>query len=93
MPNDKRANPPVPSPEGGTESLLYQSEDGQTQIEVRLIGETLWLTQNQMAGLFQVDKSGINRHLDNIYDTGELVREATVARFATVQREPKRRDK
>ena len=87
MANRKTTKPPVPSPEGGTELLLYQSEDGQTRIEVRLVGETLWLTQNQMADLFQVDKSGISRHLDSIYETGELAREATVAFFATVQRE------
>ncbi|MBN2104083.1 hypothetical protein JW835_08605 [bacterium] len=67
--------------------LLYQTEDGQTRIEVRLQDETVWLTINQMAELFQVDKSGISRHLKNIYDTHELTREATVAKFATVQQE------
>jgi hypothetical protein len=44
MTDDKTTNPPVPSPEGRTELLLYQSEDGQTRIEVKLVGETLWLT-------------------------------------------------
>lgn len=67
--------------------LLYQTEDGQTRIEVRLVNETLWLTQHQMAELFQVDKSGISRHLENIYETGELLKEATVALFATVRQE------
>jgi hypothetical protein len=83
MADDKKTNLPVPSPQGGTELLLYQSEDGQTRIEVRLVGETLWLTQNQMAELFQVDKSGISRHLKNIFETGELSPESVVAEFAT----------
>ena len=90
MADDKKTNLPVPSPQSGTELLLYQSEDGQARIEVRLVGETLWLTQNQMAELFQVDKSGISRHLDNIYETSELAREATVAKFASVQQEGNR---
>jgi len=72
------------------EMLLYQSEDGESRIEVRLIGETLWLTINQMAELFGVDKSGISRHLKNIYESGELQQEATVAEFATVQQEGSR---
>jgi len=49
--------------------------------------ESVWLTLNQMAELFQVDKSGISRHLKNVFESGELEREATVAKFATVQRE------
>ena len=72
----------VPSALGG-ELLLYQSEDGRTRIEVRIQGETVWLTQQQMAELFQVDKSGISRHLRNIYESGELSPEAVVAKFAT----------
>lgn len=67
------------------ELILYQTEDGKTRIEVKLQDETVWLSLNQMAELFQVDKSGISRHLKNIYDTGELRPEATVANFATVQ--------
>ena len=67
----------------GGDILLYQSEDGQSRIECRLTGETLWLTQNQMAELFQVDKSGISRHIKNIYETGELSMESVVAKFAT----------
>lgn len=74
---------PAPNPQDRTDLLLYQSKDGQTRIEVRLVGETLWLTQNQMAELFQVDKSGISRHLNNIYETGELSPESVVAKFAT----------
>ncbi len=67
--------------------LFYQTEDGQTRLEVRLQGETVWLTLSQMAELFQVDKSGVSRHLKNIYETGELNPAATIANFATVQQE------
>lgn len=67
------------------EIIFYQSEDGAVRLETRLENETLWLTINQMAELFNVDKSGISRHLKNIYATGELSRQATVANFATVQ--------
>ena len=73
-----------------SELILYQTEDGKTRIEVRLQGETVWLTLSQMAELFQVDKSGISRHLKNIYETGELRPEATIANFATVQQEGSR---
>src|SRR3989339_961579 len=72
------------------ELVLYQTEDGKTKIEVRLHVQTVWRTLNQMAELFQVDKSGISRHLKNIYQTGELRTEATIANFATVQKEGSR---
>jgi len=71
----------------GGEIILYQTEDGGTRIQVRMEDETVWLTIAQMAELFQVDKSGISRHLKNVYDTGELLLEATVAKFATVRME------
>jgi hypothetical protein len=70
-----------------TEFLLYRSEDGKIRIETRMENETVWLTINHMAELFGVDKSGISRHLKNIFESGELQREATVAKFATVQNE------
>ena len=73
-----------------TEFLLYQTEDGRTQVEVRMDGETTWLSLGQMAELFQRDKSVISRHINNLFKEGELRREATVAEFATVQREGKR---
>ena len=73
-----------------TEILLYTTEDGRVRIETRMENETVWLTINQMSELFQVDKSGISRHLKNIYETGELNRTSTVAKFATVQNEGKR---
>lgn len=67
--------------------LLYQTEDGQQRIEVRLENETVWLTMNEMADLFQIDKSGISKHLKNIFETNELQEDATVAKIATVRRE------
>jgi hypothetical protein len=73
-----------------TEFLFYQTEDGHVRVETRLQNETIWLTINQMATLFGVDKSGISRHLKNIYETGELSKEGTVAKFATVQMEGER---
>ncbi len=82
-------NKPV-LPESGGEFLLYQTEDGQSRVEVRMQGDTVWLTQQQMAELFHVDKSGISRHLKSIYKSGELELAATVAKFATVQTEGSR---
>ena len=65
------------------EILLYQTVDGQTRLEVAFSGETCWLSLNQLADLFQRDKSVISRHIKNLFDEGELVREAVVAEFAT----------
>jgi prophage maintenance system killer protein len=62
---------------------LYQSEDGDTSVDVHLKDETVWLTLNQMAELLDRDKSVISRHLGNIFQTGELAREAVVAKNAT----------
>lgn len=73
-----------------TEFLLYTAPSGQVKVEVLLNNETLWLTINRMAELFGVDKSGINRHLKNIYESGELDKKATVAKIATVQAEGER---
>ena len=71
--------------------VIYQTEDGQTQIEVRLENETVWLTQSQMAELFQTDRTSIVRHINNIYKVEELDREATCAKIAQVQTEGQRR--
>jgi len=73
--------------ESTSEIILYQTEDGRNRVVVRLEHETVWLTINQMSELFQVYKFGTSRHLKNIYDTGELQREATVAKYAAVQTE------
>lgn len=72
----------LPAAPGG-EFILYQTEDGRTRLEVRFKGETVWLSLNQMATLFQRDKSVISRHIKNIFDEGELVRSAVVAESAT----------
>lgn len=64
--------------------VIYQTPDGTTQLDVRLDGETVWITQNQMAQLFRRDKSVITRHINNIYAEGELERESTSAKFAFV---------
>lgn len=69
------------------EILLYQSEDGETRIDVRLFEESVWLSLNQIADLFGRDKSVISRHISNVFEEGELEREGTVAKFATVQEE------
>ena len=68
---------------GKGEIVLYQSPDGKAALDVRLEGETLWLNLNQMAGLFERDKSVISRHLGNVFKTGELGRHSVVAFFAT----------
>ncbi len=70
--------------------LLYQTPDGETRIEVRLQGETVWLSLDQMAELFQRNKSTISRHIRNAFEQGELKQESTVAFFATVQKEGER---
>ncbi|ODQ36233.1 Virulence protein [Mannheimia haemolytica] len=64
---------------------IYQSQDGKTQVSVQFDKETVWLSLQQMADIFGRDKSVISRHLRNIYQEGELDREATVAKNATVQ--------
>ena len=73
-----------------TEFLLYQAEDGQTRIDVRVQNENVWLSLMQIAELFQRDKSVISRHISNIYGEVELRETATVARYATVQTEGSR---
>lgn len=67
------------------EIIIYQTEDGLTKINVNMQDETVWLSLDQMAELFQRDKSTISRHIKNVFTEGELNREATVAKFATVQ--------
>ena len=79
-----------PDPRPKSELILYQTEDNRTRIEVRLENETVWLSLNQMADLFQRDKSVISKHITNSVDEGELRPEPTVAKFATVQKEGER---
>ena len=71
--------------------LLYQTPDGDSQIEVKLQNDTVWLSLDQMAELFQRNKSTISRHIKNVLEDGELQEEATIANFATVQNEGNRK--
>jgi len=73
-----------------TEILLYQTEDGQTKVEVRLENDTVWLTQVQMVELFQTTKQNISLHIRNIFQEGELQEVSTVKDYLTVQTEGKR---
>ena len=65
----------------GGDILLYQTEDGQTRVEVHLDGETVWLTQKQMAELFQKDIRTINEHIGNIFEEGELKPDSVIRKF------------
>jgi hypothetical protein len=71
------------------EMLIYQTEDGLTKIDVNMQNETVWLSLDQMADLFQRDKSTISRHIKNIFDEGELDRNSVVANFATTAADEK----
>ena len=73
-----------------SEIILYQTEDGRTRVECRFEDETIWLTQALIAELFQKDVRTVNEHLGNIYDEGELEREATLRKFRIVRFEGKR---
>ena len=80
--------PSVP-PTGG-EVLVYRTEDGTIRLDVRLDDETVWLTQQMMAELFQSSKQNISHHIQAIYEEGELEPEATVKKYLTVRREGNR---
>ena len=67
--------------------VIYQTEDGQTQIDVRLENETVWLTQAQMAELFNKTPQNITMHIQNAYKEGELDRESTCKEYLQVQKE------
>ena len=69
------------------EIIIYQTEDGLIKIDVKMENETVWLTIDQMAELFNRNKSTISRHISNIYDENELDQLSTVAKYATVQME------
>jgi len=75
------------------EIIFYKSEDEQTQVEVRLEDETVWLSQYQMAELFKTDRTSILRHLQSIYKTNELEEASTCVKIAQVQIEGKRKIK
>lgn len=72
------------------EIIIYETPNKEIEINVRLEKETIWLNLNQIATLFSTDKSGISRHIRNIYKTKELEQKTTVAKIATVQKEGNR---
>ncbi|OGU66797.1 MAG: hydroxyacid dehydrogenase [Stygiobacter sp. RIFOXYC12_FULL_38_8] len=76
--------------ESNSEIIFYRAEDGTTKIDVRLEKETVWLNQVQMAALFQTTKQNISLHINNLFEEGELNREASVKDYLTVQIEGKR---
>jgi hypothetical protein len=76
-----------------SEIILYQTEDGRTRIQCRFENETVWLTQKRMAELFEKDVRTINGHSVNIFDEGDLRREATIRKFRIVRTEGKREAK
>ena len=82
--------PSADNPDGNSEFLLYQTEDGQTRVQVRVLDETIWLTQKQLAELFQKDVRTINEHIQNVFEEGELEREPTIRKFRIVQLEGSR---
>ncbi len=77
-------------PEKNSQIIIYQTESGQTRIDVRLQDETVWLTQKLMSELFQKDVRTINEHIKNILDEGELEADPTIRKFRIVQKEGKR---
>ena len=70
--------------------VIYQTEDGKTQLDVKLENETVWLTQAQMVQLFDSSKANVSEHIKHIYEDGELAADSTVRKFRTVQTEGKR---
>jgi len=76
-----------------SELILYTSEDGNTRLDLRLEGQTVWLTQLEIAELFQTSKQNVSLHARNIFEDGELSPEATVKKSLTVQSEGERRVK
>ncbi|MDE6207585.1 MAG: virulence RhuM family protein [Muribaculaceae bacterium] len=70
--------------------IIYRSEDGETRIEVKFMGETVWLSQQQMADLFQSSRSNVVEHIKHIYEEGELDEESTCRNFRQVRQEGNR---
>jgi hypothetical protein len=69
------------TPQSSSEIILYQTEDVRNRIEVRLENETVWLTQQHMAELFQTTQQNVSLHIRNVYEEGELHSEATHEEF------------
>ena len=80
----------LPTTQNTGDLIFYQTEDGQTRVEVRFEGDTVWLSQAQMVELFQTTKQNISLHINNIFEENELQPEGTVKEYLTVQTEGKR---
>jgi hypothetical protein len=70
--------------------ILYTTPSGDVRLEIFMVDETIWLTQQKIASLFGVAKSTVSEHLNNVFETGELIKDATVRNFRTVQKEGER---
>ncbi|MBD5336749.1 MAG: virulence RhuM family protein [Bacteroides sp.] len=77
--------------EDNNQIIIYQSEDGETRIEVKFTGETVWLSQQQMAELYQSSRSNVVEHIKHIYEEGELDEESTCRNFRQVRQEGNRK--
>ena len=78
------------SSENNSEILLYQTEDGQTKIDVKIEGETVWLAQAQMVELFQTSKQNVSLHINNIFKEGELNELSVVKEYLTTASDGKK---
>ena len=81
----------LPVEEHKGDIIIYQSENGETKIDVRFEDETVWLTQAQLCELYQSSKPNVSEHIKNIFDEGELDEVSTVRNFRTVQDEGQRK--
>lgn len=84
MSKDTGHNEPISTPDGG-EVLIYRTDDGLVKIDIHLVDETLWMTQQMIAQLFQTSVPNVNMHIKNIYDDQELQPEATIKEFLIVR--------
>jgi len=66
--------------------VIYKTENGETTVDVKLVNDTIWLTQYQLAELFETDRTSLVKHIKNIYRTGELSESSTCAKIAQVQK-------
>ena len=76
--------------EDNNDIIIYQSEDGDTRIDVRFTGETVWLSQQQMAELYQSSRTNVVEHIKHIYEEGELDEQSTCRKFRQVRQEGSR---
>ena len=85
-----KKNKQIAKQNGFTEFLLYTTPNGKVKVEIFLRDENVWLTQAKIAELFDVDRSVVTKHLQNIFSEGELDRDSTCAKIAQVQKEGQR---